>query len=261
MGLIKECSIILKKIFPKSEIVGQLLLFKKLENDEKSRLLQEIGNLSSKTEVIRFSYKNIKGTYAFKIFVVNNIFDRIISNLTDNLEILFKTIDPKLRGAFLAGFFDAEGNVNKLDRNLRWSQKTEHKKEKIIKLLKKEGYHVHYDTCNICIGYSNKYRKQDFELFKKQVLPHIRHSEKNKEAKELLDGYYVRDDYKLLVSIVALNPGVSQKAIAERINRIKCHRELRNLAENGFLKRYRNKVDESFKYYITTRGLKWIGGD
>jgi len=108
------------------------------------------------------------------------------------------------------------------------------------------------------IHYKKEIRKKDLERFKEQVLPHIKHPDKKREAIELLGGYYVMETYKKIAKIIHKNKGINSQQIAQLANRKKCHRELTALTEAGFLIRNRKKVDESFKYGITEKGYQWI---
>jgi len=71
----------------------------------------------------------------------------------------------------------------------------------------------------------------------------------------------MREGYKPILQIIAKNPEVTQKQIADKIARAKCHRKLKALLDAGFIRRKRKRVDESFKYTITNKGLKYLGGN
>lgn len=88
----------------------------------------------------------------------------------------------------------------------------------------------------------------------------MKHPEKLKEAKELLSGYYVRDCYKDIVRLVHIHQGISNEGISELIGRKRSHRELTALTEANFIKRVRKSINESFKYHVTEKGIKWING-
>ena len=191
--------------------------------------------------------------------ITNNFLRRIINNIYSNIVKLFSDLSFKEKGAFLAGFFDAEGNVNKLDKNLRFSQKIKDKVEAIMTILKKEDYHLRYDKSNIIIGFRKEY-SEDLNLFKKQIMPFMKHLDKRKEVTDLLKGYYVKDSYKSLVKVINNNPGCVHNDIAKVLNRRKVRSKLTALTEARYIMRERKKIDEPYKYYITKNGLSWLGG-
>ena len=141
-----------------------------------------------------------------------------------------------------------------MDKNVRWSQKIEANVKMIKLLLEKEGYHVKYDGSNLVIAYNQSCNKKDLEQFKRQILPFIKHPEKRKEAVELINGYFVRDCYKRIVSIISRNPDIDHRSIAKKINRKKCHRKLKALVDAGLITK-KGKIGESFKYKVTAAGL------
>ncbi len=258
LELIKNTAIYLRKLFPTSKIQGAIYLQKKIDKNKLNEL-----ELFMKDSVDRFTVYDLQkyklnGDYVLYVFIINEFFNKIYNQLIKEFRNLFRLLSFKQKGAFLAGFFDAEGNVNKLDKNFRWSQKTKDKVEFIMWLLDNEGYHIRYDGSNIVIAYKEAYRKADLKLFKKQVLPYIHHPDKKKDAIELLNGYYVKDSYKNLVSIIKDNPSIDNEGLFSLIKRKKNHRQLTALVEAGFLNRTRNRVDESFKYSVTEAGINWI---
>lgn len=253
--IIEWTSNFLKEYFEKNSRKSQLLLYRDSLGLKIKNLCNWLEPLSEVVEV--YNNPKARGNYVFNIFITNKILRRILDDFLFNLENLFSHLGDSQKGAFLAGFFDAEGNVNKLDRNLRFSQKKENNVKIIQAILDKEGYHLRYDGSNIIIGYNKKY-KGDLNLFKKQILPFLKHSKKAKEAKELIEGYLVREEYKPILEFILKNPGISQKKVAINFQRIKYYRKLLALFKAGFVDRKRNRIDESFKYYITNQGLKYL---
>lgn len=253
--LIRWTSNFLKEYFGNNLRKSQLVLYKTYSNPEIKEFVDWLNPLSERTEV--YCNLNARGNYVFNIFITNKILRRILNDFLDNLENLFLSLTYSQKGAFLAGFFDAEGNVNKLDRNLRFSQKIETKVKIILSILGKEGYHTRYDGSNIIIGFNKEY-KEDLNLFKKQILPFLKQSRKTKEAKELIEGYIMREEYRPLLEIISNNPGLSQRRISPLIQRVKCNGKLFALFYSGLVDRKRIKVNESFKYYINSQGLKYL---
>ena len=252
-NLIAWTSKFLRKTFKHNRLKSQLSIHNnsKVEVKELSEYLNKLSD-----EFMVYHNTKARGKYVFNIFITNNILRRIINDLIENLENLFLDISFQQKGAFLAGFFDAEGNVNKLDINLRFSQKKEENVRILQTLLQNEGYHIRYDGCNVLIGYKQKYR-DDLKLFEKQIFPFLKHSQKKRQTKELQEGYLVRKSYKPILKIIKENPRISQKQVATKINRVKCHRKLIALLNAGFITR-EGKIGERFKYEITDRGTKYL---
>jgi len=255
-NLIEWTAKFLKKYFNNNKIKSRIFIYNNSIIKTKD-LLGWLNSFSNEAEI--YYNPKARGKYVFNIFITNSILRRLIEDFFNNLESLFLKFNFEQKGAFLAGFFDAEGNVNKLDGNFRFSQKIENKVAIIRKLLEKEGYHTRYDGSNILIGYKQEY-KNDLKLFEKQILPFLRHSQKQKEAQELAQGFLVRAEYKPILEIISLNNNITQKEISKMINRAKCYGKLLALFKAGFVNRTRNKVDESFKYLITNKGLEYLGG-
>jgi len=253
--LIMWTSNFLKKYFGNNLRKSQLVLYKTHSDPEIKEFVDWLSPLSERTEV--YYNLNARGNYVFNIFITNKILRRILDDFLDNLENLFLSLTHSQKGAFLAGFFDAEGNVNKLDRNLRFSQKIENKVKVILSVLGKEGYHTRYDGSNIIIGFNKEY-KEDLNIFKEQIFPFLKQSKKTKETKELIEGYIMREEYRPLLEIISNNPGLSQKQISILIQRVKCNGKLFALFYSGLVDRKRIKVSESFKYYINSQGLKYL---
>ncbi len=251
-SLINYTANFLKTFFKNNKIKSQVNIYNPKINPNEFR--QWLKSISDEFGV--YYNDKARGSYVFNIFITNKILRRAIDDLLENLEYLFEKLESKQKGAFLAGLFDAEGNVNKLDKNLRFSQKIETKVKVIQNILSKEGYHQRYDGSNILIGYRNEY-KEDLKLFEIQVLPFLKHSEKSIQAKELLSGYFVMESYKQLLKIISTNSNISQKQIAKLANKVKCHRELNALAD-AYLVKKTGKLGESFKYTITDEGLRYL---
>jgi len=258
LELIKETAKFLRKIFPRSMLQGSIYLYKKEAISSLPELKKDMKKIVDKLEVYDLTDKDVKGIYVFYVFITNAFFNRIYDSLIKDILSLFKILNMQEKGAFFAGFFDAEGNVNKRDRNFRWSQKTPNKVAIIRELLEKENYHARYDGSNFIIGHKADIWKEDLERFKDQVLPYLKHPEKKKEAQELLKGYYVMDSYKKIARIIHKNRWIDNKEVSKKAHRKRCRVELTALTGAGFLVRTRKRVDESFKYAITKKGTRWI---
>jgi len=258
--LIEYSSNILRKVFVNSKIEGNLFLYKKLNKKTNKKLEENVKSISDKYSVYKIVHPNVKGDYVYAVFITNNILRKIINCLYSDLIHLISLLGSKHIGAFLAGFFDAEGNVNKLDKTFRFSQKTKKKVMVIKELLINQGYHVRYDGSNLVIAHKEEFRTSDLELFSMQVLPFLKHPYRRKEAVDLVNGYYVREDYKPIVGLIRRNPKITQKALAKALKRARIHQKLTDLYREGYIDRMRDNINKEFEYFITDKGRSWIGG-
>lgn len=254
-GLINWTSKFLTKYFPSNRIKTQLTLHKNKHGVDVSELSQWLRSISEEFTI--YENPNALGNYVANVYITNNILRRILDGFLLNLKIFFKYLNFEQKGAFLAGFFDAEGNINKLDKNLRFSQKTYLKVNSIIDVLNLEGYHTRYDGSNIIIAFKKDY-KTDLDLFKKQILPFMKHSQKAEKVKELLSGFLVEPRYRTILQIIKDEPYLIHNVIARKLGKVKCQGELVALYKAGFVIRI-GGVGESFKYDITEKGLMYLG--
>ena len=244
----------LKEVFSGNKLKTQVLLYQNTSDLNIDENINWLKSMSDETSI--YENKKARGDYVFTIFITNNILRRILEGLYKDLGKLYNKLNFEQRGAFLAGFFDAEGNVNKRDNNLRFSQKIPKKVKEIQTILNIEGYHFRYDGSNIIIAFKKEY-KDDLNLFERQILPFLIHSKKSNEAKELINGYLVREEYKPIIRVIQNNSGITHKEIANFIKKVKCHAELNALLSQGLVVR-EGKPSESFKYTITDKGLKYL---
>lgn len=254
--IIKNAYYFLKKLFPDSKIYLDLNCYDKSDKILVQNVLNKFRTISFDIDV--YQIPTLLGNYCFSVYVTNRIFSRVLYHLIENLDELLKIMNFEQKGAFLAGFFDAEGNVNKIDGNLRFSQKIKRNVEIISNLLLKEGYHIRYDGSNIVIAYKKEYHEDDLKLFERQILPFMISSIKRKETKDVIKGYLVKEDYKEIVKIISKNPDITHKVISTKINRRKCSAKLRALLNAGYISK-KGKMGETFKYRVTPLGTQWIG--
>src|SRR3989344_5105067 len=169
----KNTSDYLRDLFPNSEVQGNINVYKNIKDNQLNYLEEFMSKISDHFMTYDLKNNKINCDYVLCIFVINEVFNKIYNNLIKEFKSFFEVLTFIEKGAFLAGFFDAEGNVNKLDKNFRWSQKIKEKVKFIGELLENECYHFRYDGSNFIIGHKKEFWKQDLELFKKQVLPYI----------------------------------------------------------------------------------------
>ena len=111
----------------------------------------------------------------------NALFKRLLDFLKCNLGDVFAKVNDVNRGAFYAGLFDAEGNVNNSKKGVsfRWSAMNQKFVETLMMWLKKDGFYPSYDGANIKIGCRKETRATEFQLFAKLVMPHLVHPQKS----------------------------------------------------------------------------------
>lgn len=253
--LIEFTSYFLKKINLHQKINGALFLYRNRYKVPIGLKQSFLSNLVDNLQI--YTSDKPYGDYVFSVFITNNLISKIIFQIERDLSKFMHGLKKELVNAFLAGIFDSEGNVDKLGRSLRFSQKTVWKKDVILSLLVSQGYTTRYDTCNILIGFKNSIRERDFLRFRNDIFPFLKHTEKVKEAEDLLNGYYIKDYYKVYIQLALKFPGITNREFIQFTNKKKNQRELRNLAEQGYLER-KGKIGESFKYYPTAKGLLWL---
>ncbi len=234
----------------------EVFTYENITNEVLNQVKKWCENQTSRINVCEI--RNHPGDYVCTIYSTNNILARVLDSVINNFKPLLHYMNFEDRGAFLAGVFDAEGNINKRDRNLRFSQKTQENVKLIQELLEVEGYRTRYDGDNILIAHREGFRKRDLSLFEKQVLPYLKSIEKKKQVNDILNGYFVKDNYRKIVKIIAENPGITQREIAKKINRTKCHSKLSALRKANYIKKEGNP-GQTFKYQATNLGLNWLG--
>jgi hypothetical protein len=252
LDLLKFCANFLEKFSERRNIEGLIMSYDKseLQNIQTYKTnLQTIGILNPKV------IKNYKayGKYSYAIYISNNFLSKILEYLVMNMKELWNFLSSELKGSFLAGIFDAEGNVNKWDENIRISQLTLGKVDLIDFLLKQEKCNFRYDGCNFVIGNLKRTRTKDFKKFKKQVLPYMKNKSKIKEIIEMFNGNLIKPSFNKIVKIVFQRPGITQKELKEILNK-RCYRELKALVNQNYL----TVMDYPRRYFITVKGLEYI---
>lgn len=164
-------------------------------------------------------------------------------------------MNVNLKGSFLAGLFDAEGNVNKWDNNLRISQLTKENVDLIKFLLDTEGYHFNYDGCNFVIGNREMSRKDDFIKFKNEILPHMNHPTKIRDLNDIFDGNLTKESFKVIVQMISERPGLNQNQLREILHK-RCYRELKALVKENYL----ISTEYPHKFFVTDKGIRWVNG-
>jgi|GEM_PF-3935596 len=252
LDLLKFCVNFLEKFSERKSIEGLIMIYDKseLQNIQAYKInLESVGIFNPKVIKNYQAY----GKYSYAIYINNNFLSKILEYLITSMKELWNSLSLGLKGSFLAGIFDAEGNVNKWDGNIRISQLTPNKVDLIDFILKQEKYNFRYDGCSFVIGNLKKTRTEDFKKFEKQILPYMKNKLKIREVIEMFNGNLIKPSFNEVVKVIFQRPGITQKELKEILNK-RCDRELRALINQNYLR----MVDYPRKYFITIKGLEYI---
>lgn len=193
LSLLAKSVDLLRKCFrqPQDLIIGNVMSTHRLRGVNRWRqdnLLRGIG-------VSRISHtvnKKCYGSPVFSVSVHNSLLKRLLDFLRENLHRVFSSVSAEDRGAFYAGLFDAEGNVNfnlkKRELNFRWATSDPRFAESLMRWLQQDGFYLtHYDGANVKVGCRMETRRIEFQRFERLIFPRIFHPEKRSVAHKLLD--------------------------------------------------------------------------
>lgn len=175
----------LLNFFKRDDIIGSVFIHKRSEMKNKINHIKKLRKIGIK----RFKLvKNFRayGSFVYSVYVNCQPFSKILLYLIRKIKIIWPNLDTTVRDAFIAGLFDAEGNVNQRDRILRISQMTPINIDIIKFILTHEGYKFRFDGANFIIGYKG-FKERDFKIFKNQVIPHMKHNDKVNKARIIIE--------------------------------------------------------------------------
>ncbi|MCK4669582.1 MAG: hypothetical protein KAT43_00140 [Nanoarchaeota archaeon] len=247
--LIKWVATYLSGLFS-DQIYMDLMLQKRWQNSQLDPLINKIKPFA----INKIFYNKMFGDYVFITYIVNKTIERILKLILNNISILIQ-MKPHFINPFLAGLFDAEGNVNFRDNVLRISQKNKENCKLINVLLEKVGFGFRYDGSNFVIANTKLTREGDFKLFSERIWPYLKHPQKKANAMALINGRNYSEKDLLLVKIVNENPGITNREIAKIIGRKRNQSYLSTLTSAGFITRCGER-GKSFKYYPITLNSK-----
>ena len=178
------------------------------------------------------------------IHTTNGILKSFFTYLEKDIEDLLPYLDINI---FLAGLFDAEGNISLEDKNLRLSCKNKILLPKLIKIFKDLNLYRRYDGANI-VSY-------DLDYFNTYILKYI----KNEDKINRFNLIYYKKGYlepRFLNTLEKINrtPGITRKELAKVLKRIKVHSQARFLEDLGYIK----TMNYPISMYITPKGLESI---
>jgi hypothetical protein len=229
------------------EIIDFTKMFLKRYNQKIEKILYiKKGLKEPKIEYNKkFSFdKEING-WVLSVHSNNGIFSSFFHYLQKDIEEVLKRIN---KYAFLAGLFDAEGNVSLYNKSFRWSCKNAHLIEVYTKLLKSLNLYHKYDGGNL-VSYNQA-------AFYDEIFPYLKHSKKRNLTSLMCSGAGdLPDNYGDILAFIQKNPSVSAAEIAKALKKTKVYSELGLLLECELIFR----VDYPNKYMTTNKGTKVLG--
>jgi len=227
---------------------------------EKKRLQEFMKNIEKAN--IKFytrehgNWNSLGACFHIKNASLSLMFDFI----KENIEYLLEKSTKQVKGAFLGGYFTAEGNVSKINQYLTFNETKKDRIKLIIKLLKDIGFKNLYENEEgVRIGQKMKYRKKQFNSFKELILPHIFSENKTTHSNELFDGINMREIDLIYLLYLKNNPNTISKNIARDFIKSEDHinRVFRRL-ENSKIKLVERRRDKNsidfFKINLTKEG-------
>jgi hypothetical protein len=173
--------------------------------------------------------------------ILTSFFYYLLSNIE---EFLFLT---KNKNIFLAGLFDAEGNVSLYNKSFRWACKNQELIQIYTRFLKELKLYSKYDGCCL-ISYNLKF-------FYKKILPFMKHSPKINKTRFLFNGECLPIEYFEILKYIKNNPNKTNKEISKALKKNKVYSELYMLTNFNFI----SFEGYPFKFKITNKGLKSLG--
>lgn len=246
---------------PKSFVLGEILSSEPLSDSEWKKHIKILKNIGASKIRCRIDKRKFvkRKVVSYAILLSNNfILWHILRSIEKNLETLFKLVNINQRCAFYAGFFDAEGHVNKYHQRFEWHQYIKNHENLVktfIKYLKKDGFHPTYKNSKwIFIPPNYLKRKDDFRLFKKLVLFYLKNPDKIAESRDLIKGILLKRQYVILTYWLYKNPNKTSKEIAQAFNQSVTHtrEKLRAMIKEKIIIRKKHKM------LINKKGKEWI---
>lgn len=233
---------------------------------DKSLIRKEIArNFPVNPKNIKFiDLKSVKKP-VFHCFILNKPLRRVLDRLKD---LILDSSNTHLLSSYIAGFFDADGHVDKINNCFSWRFGTRKNAVSFMKILRKLGFQAKlYSDRNgskkffrVNIGARQDVRENDFQLFRRNILGYMHHVRKKKEAEELLKGMKIREKDKKYLLLIKEKFGEKEFTVYEFRKLAKCSlnhawRLLKNFKESKLLEfREGKRIRINGKLYGQTRG-------
>lgn len=185
-------------------------------NSENLKIVKSfVKKLGIRDENIKEIYHQHSNHTVISLFAYNIVLRRLLDWLQENIKEILSKPPTTVAYAYHAGYFDAEGHVDKTSNCFSWRTTKLSDAYLEQKLLQNLNFnvrihttwekHLHEYSFVIKIGNTKTSRENDFTLFK-NIIPFLVHSEKHKEGKELLNGNRLRKiDIKKYLPIILDN--------------------------------------------------------
>jgi len=184
--------------------------------------------------------------WALSVHSPNGIFSSFFYYIQENIEEFFKKINNK--NVFLAGLFDAEGNVSLYNKSFRWACQNKKLVDIYQNILNQEGLKNKYDGSSIICYNKTK--------FLEKIYPYLKHSSRINKTMLLCNlGGDLLEEHKKILNYLNRFPKSTQKQIAKALKKNKVYSKLRILKEFGLI----SEKEYPVKYEITSKGLKSLG--
>lgn len=198
----------------------------------------------------------------YDIYVENGPLRCVLNFIDNNIDNMLSVLDRKTRGAFYAGFFDAEGIVNSKQSRLELSQKDQCNIALLEKWLRKDGFHPKSYADRIVIPSGVRWRKNDFRLFKSIVFPYVEHPQKSEEIADVFKGLKIKKNHVLIAYWISKHPNCTAHEISTAFDHKKHTFQseiLKPLVDIGYLRVIgRGVTNDPYRYNISDKGSMWI---
>ena len=129
----------------------------------------------------------------FCLHVRNAPLSLIFDYLLKNKEFLLKNSSNNVKGAFLAGYFSAEGNVSRINRWFSFHETKRDRRSIIKKALEALGFSPTDFGDRVNIAHRDDIREKDILLFSKFIKKYLISESKKKQTDLLVRGHLQRD--------------------------------------------------------------------
>tara|TARA_Y100000034_G_scaffold131791_1_gene193327 strand:- start:1810 stop:2907 length:1098 start_codon:yes stop_codon:yes gene_type:complete len=168
--------------------------------------------------------------YVISVHSNNSIMFSFFDYLYVHLDLFLDLIYPKIN-FFLAGLFDAEGNVSLEDNCFRWSCKDMKKVEIFKDIFIKLGIFRRYDGANL-VSYNRQY-------FKSMIFPYMKHSDKINRCNLLFNREGVLEERFLnILNVLKCNPNITFNNLSKTLKRVKVYSQIKFLENLRCVKTY-----------------------
>jgi hypothetical protein len=187
----------------------------------------------------KFSFEKDINGWVLSVHSTNGVLYSFFDYLKKDIKEVLSHIN---KYAFLAGLFDAEGNVSLYNKSFRWACKDELLIKIYSSLLKELNLYAGYDGgCLITYNLSKFYEK---------IFPFMKHSDKIDKAIFLCTGTgKIPSTHSEILKYLRDNPSKRPKEIAKALKKTKVYSELRLLNNFGFV----SHKGYPYKYKLTKK--------